>query len=86
MLLMHPLDFITLAVIIGVIIGLLWMIYQTYKELTSEDYLAVSYSRQSSNTLDTQATEKVCRGTTQERTSEPFNELLRLSNQSTNGN
>lgn len=34
---MHPLDFITLAVIIGVIIGLLWMTWKTYKELNSED-------------------------------------------------
>jgi hypothetical protein len=34
---MHPLDYLTLTVIIGVIIGLLWMTWKTYMELNSED-------------------------------------------------
>mgnify|MGYP000461607105 CR=1 FL=1 len=33
----HPLDFLTLGVIVFVIIGLLWMTYQTWKELNDED-------------------------------------------------
>lgn len=33
----HPLDFLTIGVIVGVIVGLLWLTYQTWKELNNED-------------------------------------------------
>lgn len=34
MLLIHPLDFLTVVAIVGVIVGLLWLTWQTYKELS----------------------------------------------------
>lgn len=37
MLLIHPLDFLTVGVIVGVIVGLLWLTYQTWKELNNEE-------------------------------------------------
>lgn len=33
----HPLDFLTIGVIVLVIIGLLWMTYQTYMELKDDE-------------------------------------------------
>jgi hypothetical protein len=34
---LHPLDFLTLGVIVLVIFGLLWMTYTTWRELNRED-------------------------------------------------
>lgn len=33
----HPIDFLTIGVIVLVIIGLLWMTYETWKELADDD-------------------------------------------------